>query len=69
MVHRVSGNVIDIVEPLELLINIIFGIDEGMKVQTVIDFDQSTTTVKEERNKTLHWMNQISYYDPSSCSY
>ena len=21
--------------------------------------------MKEERNKTLHWMNQISYYDPS----
>ena len=31
----------------------------------VIDFDQSTTTVKEERNNTLQWMNQISYYDPS----
>ena len=35
------------------------------KCKQVIDFDQSTTTVKEERNKTLCWMNQISYYDPS----
>ena len=31
----------------------------------MVDFDQSTTTMKEERNKTLCWMNQISYYDPS----
>ena len=35
------------------------------KCKQVIDFDQSTTTVKEERNKTLCWMNQMSYYNPS----
>ena len=49
--------------------NIIFGINEGMKCKQVVDFDQSTTTVKEERNKTLRWMNQISYYDPSRYIY
>ena len=32
------------------------------KCKQVIDFDQSTTTVKEERNKTLRWMNQITIH-------
>ena len=30
------------------------------KCKQVIDFGQSTTTMKEERNKALRWTNQIS---------
>ena len=43
---------------LDLLHNIIFGI----KCKQVVDFDKSTTTVKEERNKTLQWQMTDKYH-------
>ena len=33
---------------------------EVWECKQVIDFDKSTTTMKEERNKTLRWINKIS---------
>ena len=37
------------------------------KCKQVIDFDKSTTTVKEERNKTLQQQTTDKYHRFSSC--